>query len=119
MSDFLDNLELSVKTLNLLRHYKIDEYQFIKLTKDTWRSMGGLIRGWKEIEEMQSVVKAARIQRLREKTIVRAVKAVRELNGLRYDLANEQLFITKDDRGNFRVGRYITKEDLDEAIQSA
>lgn len=114
MTHYLDQLELSVKTANLLRAKEVTEYQFLTLTKQAWRSMGGLVKGWKEIEEVRQALHAARNQRRRETTIGKAIVAVRTLNEIRAELRNENLFITRDDEGLFRVGRYITKEDINE-----
>jgi hypothetical protein len=110
--NFIDQLELDIKTSNLLKHHDITEVRFLNMTKEDWRSLGGLIRGWRAIEEVKPVLRELRKQRRRESTIGKAVQAVRVLNEIRDELLNENLFITKDDRGNYRVGRYITKEDL-------
>lgn len=112
LSDYLKPLELSIKTSNLLRDKNVTEAQFINLKKEDWKFMGGLVRGWKEIEEVQPVARELRIKRRRESTIGRACIAVRELNDITGDLAREDLFITRDTKGRFRIGRYITREDF-------
>jgi hypothetical protein len=111
-ADFLSSLELSIKTSNLLRAHNVSESQFLNMSKEYWRSIGGLVKGWKEIEEVRPGARQLRADRRRASTIGKAVTAVRTLNEIQADLCNENLFITKDDRGNYRVGRYISKEDL-------
>lgn len=110
MTDYLSELELSVKTSNILRSANVTEQQFLRLTKEAFREMGGLVKGWKEIEEVQPMLLELRKKRRRESIIGRACLAVKELNDL--NLKSEGLFITKDDDGRFRVGRYITQQEL-------
>jgi len=113
LTDFITQLELSVKTSNLLRANNVNEVQFINLTKERVRQLGGLVKSWKEIEELQPIVREARIKRRRESTIGRACIAVKELNDLAPDLEREDLFITKDSNGRFRVGRFVSRRDFD------
>jgi hypothetical protein len=112
MVDYLHDLELSIKTTNLLRLKHVTEQQFLRLTKEQFRAHGGLIRGWKEIEQVKPMLLEMRKKRRRESTIGRACIAAKELNDLRADLRHENLFITVDNDGVFRIGRYITREEL-------
>jgi hypothetical protein len=113
-TDYIEPLELSVKTSNLLKAHDISEAKFMTMNKEYWRSIGGLVRGWREIEEVRPVAKQLRADRRRASTIGRALVACRELNDIAAELRSERVFIFKDDKDRFRVGRYLEQQDLEE-----
>lgn len=110
VSDYLDDLELSVRDKGILRKAGIStEEQF--LATDFHRLvMTQKMR--KELIALQQKGRAARTMRLRDLTVRKAAQAIRVLNDLSFELAKENLFIIQDHHNRFRLGRYVTKEDF-------
>ncbi|TGT64043.1 MULTISPECIES: DNA-directed RNA polymerase subunit alpha C-terminal domain-containing protein [unclassified Mesorhizobium] len=109
----VDDLELSVRTGNVLRRYGITTIdRFLQLTKPEvmfFRHAGA--KTWREIQEVQ--INLRRNER-RQSLPGRAAELLRGLNELGPELAQAGFFIRPDAKGRLRLGRYVTKEDFDE-----
>lgn len=81
MSEFINDLEMSVRTIGICRNAGWDtEAVFLKLRKsDVMEAKGAGIRTWREINEVQQHLK--RVAK-RESLLAQAVDAAREANRL-------------------------------------
>ncbi|TIW53851.1 MAG: hypothetical protein E5V54_24120 [Mesorhizobium sp.] len=109
----IDDLELSVRTGNVLRRYGVTTLdRFMELTKPEvmfFRHAGA--KTWREIQEVQ--INLRRNER-RQSLPGRAAELLRGLNELGPELAQAGFFIRQDNRGRLRLGRWAIKEDFDE-----
>lgn len=110
---FVENLELSVRTVNVLKNNGITTAeQFMKLTKTQVMGLKGLgAKSWREISEVQEMLTR---ERRRESIPGQAVELIKALNRLVPDLTKHRFFLTLcSDPPQLRLGRYATKGDLD------
>ncbi|MBC2806600.1 hypothetical protein C3Y94_025960 [Rhizobium ruizarguesonis] len=119
MTDFISQLELSVRAGNLLRNNGVTTAeQFLDLTWPTmkkWKGAG--LRTWHEILDHQHSVRRAikrdEQQRRRETLPGRALIALRAINELLPELTKKGWFVRQDKDGKYRLARYVVTEDLD------
>ncbi|RWD43914.1 MAG: hypothetical protein E5V72_01495 [Mesorhizobium sp.] len=111
--DFIDDLELNVRTGNVLRNNDITTVeQFLQLTKPqvlSFKHAGA--RTWSEIREVQIELR----RKTRSETLpARAIAHIRALNELQFELHTAGFFMRFDQSHRLRLGRYVNRDDFDD-----
>ncbi|MBD9544304.1 hypothetical protein IB276_33195 [Ensifer sp. ENS04] len=108
-TDFISELELSVRASNALRGMGVTTRdQFMKLTREDVMSVKNIgRRTWGEVRDLQEHV---RYHERRLSLPGRAEALIGELNAL--NLEKHGFFVIRD-KGRLRLGRYAVAEDLD------